>query len=135
MAVLLDTGALVAYYDRKDPWHQQMLALFSQEVGALIVPSPVIPEVDHLLGRELGQRAQASFYLGLGEGDFFVVDLPREGYARVAELNRDYTDLRLGFVDAAVMAIAELMGLGRVATTDRRDFGAVRLKLPLTLLP
>lgn len=43
--------------------------------------------------------------------------------------------MRLGFADAAVMATAEMLGIGRVATTDRRDFGAVALRLQLELLP
>jgi predicted nucleic acid-binding protein len=51
------------------------------------------------------------------------------------ELNRKYQALRLGFVDAAVLTLAEDLGLGRIATTDRRHFGAVRLSIPLELLP
>jgi predicted nucleic acid-binding protein len=53
---------------------------------------------------------------------------------RVLELNRKYRDLRLGFVDAAVLVLAEELKLSRIATTDRRDFGAVKLALPIELL-
>ena len=35
-------------------------------------------------------------------------------------------DLPLGFVDAAVVAIAERYGEPKVMTLDRRDFGIVR---------
>jgi hypothetical protein len=41
----------------------------------------------------------------------------------VAELNRQFAELALGFVDA-VVAIAEARGLPRTATTDPRDFTA-----------
>lgn len=135
MAVLLDTGILFASYDRADAWHQRAIDLLASEPGGLIVPAPVIPEVDHLLGRRLGERAQEKFYEGLAEGDFYVAELPPEGYTRVLELNRQYEALRLGFVDAAVLAIAESLGLGRIATTDRRHFGAVKIAVPLELLP
>jgi predicted nucleic acid-binding protein len=46
-----------------------------------------------------------------------------------------YQALRLGFVDAAVLAMAEHLKLGRIATTDRRHFNSVRLSVPLELLP
>jgi hypothetical protein len=31
--------------------------------------------------------------------------------------------------------LVEFLNLGRIATTDRRHFGAVKLKLPLELFP
>ena len=135
MGVLLDTGILYAYYDRRDDWHLRSLEIFERETGRLIVPAPVIPEADHLLGRRLGEAAQATFYQGLSQGFFFVADLPVGSYARVLELNQKYADLRLGFVDAAVIAIAESLKLARIATTDRRDFGPLSEALSLTLLP
>lgn len=135
MAILLDTGILYAYYDRTDHWHDRARDLLTAERGSLIVPTPIIPEVDYLLGRRLGSEAQAVLYQGLTEGYFLLADLPLESYSRVLELNRSYEALRLGFVDAAVLAIAEHLGLGRIGTTDRRHFGAVAISVPLELLP
>jgi predicted nucleic acid-binding protein len=135
MAILLDTGVLYAYYDRRDTWHSASRKLIQEELGSLIVPAPVIPEVDYLLGERLGLAAQKLFYQGLAEGSFFVADLPQESYPRILELNERYQALRLGFVDAAVMAVAEHLGLGRIGTTDRRHFGAVRGTIPFELLP
>jgi hypothetical protein len=135
MALLLDTGVLYAYYDRRDTWHSASRQLIEDEVGSLIVPAPVIPEVDYLLGERLGPGAQKLFYQGLVEGSFFVADLPQESYPRILELNEKYQALRLGFVDAAVMAVAEHLGLGRIGTTDRRHFGAVKGTIPFELLP
>jgi predicted nucleic acid-binding protein len=135
VAILLDTGILYAYYDRRDAWHARALELVRSEKGQLIVPAPVIPEVDHLLGARLGAPAQLAFYSGLADGHYFVADLPRDRYARVAELNREFHELALGFVDAAVVAIGEALGLLRIATTDRRDFEPMASPLSLTLLP
>ena len=135
MAVLLDTGILYAYYDRSDAWHKRALALLLAEEGSLVVPSPVVPEVDHLLGLRLGARARRVFYEGLAGSHYFVADLPRPAYSRVAELDRQFADLELGFVDAAVVALSEALGLRRIATTDRRDFEPVARALSLELLP
>jgi predicted nucleic acid-binding protein len=65
----------------------------------------------------------------------FIADLHPQHYSRILELNRKYKSLRLGFVDAAVLALAEHLGLGRVATTDRRHFGAVEIAVSLELVP
>lgn len=75
------------------------------------------------------------FYRGISEGHYFVADLKREGYGRVQELNTRYAQLDLGFVDAAVVAIAEAMQVRRIATTDRRDFDPLAAELGLELLP
>ncbi|HSL22653.1 MAG TPA: PIN domain-containing protein [Vicinamibacterales bacterium] len=135
MSVLLDTGIVYAYYDRSDQWHARARGIIQGEQSGLVLPAPVIAEVDHLLGRRLGARSRLTFYDGMAGGYYLVVDLPREAYSRVAELNRRFADLELGFVDAAVAALAETLGLPRIATTDRRHFGPVAAALSLTLLP
>jgi predicted nucleic acid-binding protein len=69
------------------------------------------------------------------EGDYLVADLQRDGYARVAEVNRRFDELELGFVDAAIVALAEALDLRRVATTDRRHFEPLAGPFRLQLLP
>jgi predicted nucleic acid-binding protein len=135
VSVLLDTGILYAYYDRSDAWHRRALAVVQTHVRGLLVPAPVIPEVDHLLGHRLGARAQVTFYRGFTEGAYAIADLPHDQIERVVELNRRFASLKLGFVDAAVVAIAEGTGLRRIATADRRHFEPVAAALSLELLP
>ena len=135
MSVLLDTGIVYAYYDRSDRWHARARALVEGETRGLIMPAPVIPEVDRLLGQRLGAQSRLTFYSGLSEGYYLVVDLPRESCPRVAALNRQFADLHLGFVDAAIVALAETLGLARIATTDRRHFEPLAAALKLQLLP
>ena len=135
MVVVLDTGILYAYYDRADRWHPAAVELVAGHAGGLVVPAPVIPEVDHFLGARLGGEARQVFYAGLAGGHFFIADLSAAGYARVAVLDQQFAALQLGFVDAAVLAIAESLGVRRIATTDRRDLGAVAAELSLELVP
>ena len=135
MAVLLDTGILYAYYDRSDAWHARSRDVITEHSQGLVVPAPVIPEVDHLLGQRIGAKARQTFYQGLIEGDYTVADLPRDRYERVADLNRRFADLDIGFVDAAVVAIAESTGISRIATADRRHFQPLATALSLQLLP
>lgn len=61
--------------------------------------------------------------------------MPTDGYGRVAELNQRFEDVNLGFVDAAIIALAERLGLSRIATTDRRHFTPLAAALSLELVP
>jgi predicted nucleic acid-binding protein len=135
VSILLDTGIVYAYYDRSDAWHERSRKLMTSERRGLILPAPVIPEVDYLLGQRLGAQSRRVFYSGIVDGYYLVADLPQGGYARVADLNRQFDDLELGFVDAAIVALAEALGLSRVATTDRRHFAPVAAALSLQVLP
>ena len=135
MSVLLDTGVVYAYYDRSDHWHARARTVVLAERRGLILPAPVIPEIDHLLGVRLGAKSRQTFYTGIVEGAYLVVDLPRNGYARVADLNRRFDDLALGFVDASIIALAEILGVSRVATTDRRRFAPLAAALSFELVP
>jgi len=135
VSLLLDTGALYAYYDRSDRWHTKMLAVIRKEARGLIVPAPVIPEVDYLLGARLGAASRRAFYSGIIGSHFFVADLPRNAYLRVAEIDEQFADLELGFVDASIVALAQSLKVRRVATTDRRHFTPLASTFSLELLP
>ena len=135
MAILVDSGILYAYYDRSDRWHPSAVELLRSEVGGLLVPAPVVPEVDHLLGVRLGREARRLFYRGLVEASYLVVELPQERVGRVAEIDAQFADLELGFVDSAIVALAESLGVARVATTDRRHFDPLARAFGLALVP
>jgi predicted nucleic acid-binding protein len=135
VSVLLDTGIVYAYYDRSDDWHDRAKALLQREARGLILPAPVIPELDYLLGRRLGAASRRALYTGIIQGHYLVAELPRQAYARVSAVDQRFDDLDLGFVDAAIVILAETMKVPRIATTDRRHFDPVARALSLELLP
>lgn len=85
-------------------------------------------EVAYLLETRLGWQAEVRFLGDLAAGNFVTeAVLPRD-WMRIAELVAAYHDLPLGTVDASVVATAERLGVGVVATLDRRHFTVVRPK-------
>ena len=137
MALICDTGPLYAAMDRADADHQVCARLLSDSVEPLLVPAPVVVELDWLAGNRLRPEAFGAFLDDLADGAIAVVDLVRADYVRVGELLARYLDLKLGFVDAAVVAIVERLGEPKLATLDHRHFGAVRPRhvVALELLP
>lgn len=59
-------------------------------------------------------------------GALVVENLLAGDYERVEELLRTYADLDVGFVDCAVLAVAERLGEPKLATLDHRHFATMR---------
>ena len=48
--IVIDTGPLVAYFNRRDRWHKWVVAQMSAIRPPLITCEPVLTEATHLLG-------------------------------------------------------------------------------------
>ena len=137
MALICDTGPLYAAMDRSDDDHRACADLLAGSDERLLVPAPVVVELDWLAGSRLGPAPFALFLADVEDGALTVVDLAHADYLRARELLEQYADLDLGFVDAAIVAILERLGETKLATLDRRHFGTVRPRHvdALVLLP
>ncbi|MGD0833254.1 MAG: PIN domain-containing protein [Candidatus Dormibacteria bacterium] len=136
MALILDTGPIVAALNAADANHRRCAALLGGG-DDLVVPGPVLVEVDHWLIKLGGPRAWADFVADVTGGAYRVVHPTEADLVRATELERDDAELDLGFVDASIVALCERLGETRLATLDRRVFSVVRPRhcRQLTLVP
>ncbi len=137
MALILDTGPILALLDAGDPDHQRCVELVERLAEDLIVPSPVLVEVDYWTVKLLGHEAWEIFVADLAGGAYRLEPLELDDLRRAAEIERTYAKLDLGLVDASVLAVCERLDERKVATLDRRDFSVVRPRhcTALELLP
>ncbi len=91
-----------------------------------MVPAPILVEVEHLLNHTRQVATFVAFLENCRRGAFVIEDLQPADYARVGELLNTYDDLRVGFVDAAVMAVVERLREPKLATLDHRHFSVMR---------
>jgi predicted nucleic acid-binding protein len=126
VALICDTGPLYAAIDRADRDHDVCAELLVGSSEQLLVPAPVIVELDWLVGTRLSQEPFLAFLADFVEGRIGVVDLVHADYVRAREVLHRYGDLKLGFVDAAIFAIVERLGERKLATLDHRHFGTMR---------
>ncbi len=126
MSLVLDTGPIVALLNAADPDHARCAALLADADEDLVVPSPVMVEVDYWCRKLLGVEALEVFCADLVAGAYRWFELSVEAMARAVQLAHQYRNLNLGYVDAAVVATCELFDEDRVVTLDRRHFGVVR---------
>ncbi len=126
MALVLDTGPIVAALDRRDRDHEPCRELFGDPRERRVVAAPVLVEVDHLLSGQLGAGAFPALLGTIERGELDVIELTGPDYTRTRELMTTYADMRVGFVDAAVLAIVERLREPKLATLDRRHFSVMR---------
>jgi predicted nucleic acid-binding protein len=133
--IIADTGALLALVNRSDRHHKAVRAIYDSASDEWVLPWAILPEVDYLIGSELGARAQDVFLADLAGAAFHIEHGDDRDLARAHQLNQKYRALRLGLVDGIVMAMAERLRARAIATLDMRHFAAVTLVGNPQLLP
>jgi uncharacterized protein len=126
MALILDTGPLYAGLDRRDADHVECRHMIEQAQEPLVIPSPVLVEVDYWIHVRLHVGVLVALLDDIAHGAYAVEELRTEDYRRIRELCDRYADADIGFVDAAVLAVTERLGETKLATLDRRHFGLLR---------
>ena len=137
MALVLDAGPLYALLDRRDSAHEACRRLLSDLREALVVPVPVLTEVDYFITTRGYPAVRLALLDDIAGGGLQVENLVPEDFTRIRELCEQYADADIGFVDAAVLAIVERLNEPKLATLDHRHFGILRPRHveSLTLLP
>jgi predicted nucleic acid-binding protein len=123
-AVLIDTGVLVALFDRLDPHHDAASAWMAHNDAALLTVAPVLSEAALFLPPHLRialARLAACGVLQLHHPD-------ADGYARIAQLFEKYADQDPDWADLELVWLAESTGVTRIATLDVADFSVYRVQ-------
>ena len=137
MALILDTGPLYATLDRRDAAHDACRGLIEATHEPLVIPAPVLVELDYWCRQWLATGAWLAFLDDIAAGAYQIEDLTTGDYSRVRQLCDRYADLDIGFVDAAVLAVVERLEEPKLATLDHRHFAVLRPRhvAALRLLP
>jgi predicted nucleic acid-binding protein len=122
-ATLVDTGPLVAWFDRSDQDHDRCRRFFSAVQGVLVSTWPVLTEVCHLVPPPVAPRVLEWTRLG----GLQLQDLPATALETIGGWMHPYADLPMDLADATLLWVANQSGIRRIATLDRRDFGIYHL--------
>lgn len=126
MALILDTGPLYASLDRSDADHAASRSLIEEAEEALVIPAPVLIEVDYWIHKRLHPGVLVALLDDIVAGAYRIEDPTAEDYLRIRDITDRYADQDVGFVDAAVLAVVERLAEPKLATLDRRHFGLLR---------
>lgn len=116
-----DTGFLVALLNRQDKYHPSAVKLYQTFTEQVLLPQTVLAEVAYLVGK-FSHQSLLVFLRGLALSRFELYALTEPDLVFVANILEQYTDSRIDFVDATVMAVAERFRIQTILTVDHRDF-------------
>jgi len=137
MAAVADSGAIYGLYNRRDRHHRALRAAIANELGAILIPTAILSEIDYLIVAKLGLGAELDLLDDILAGAFTLEPFTAADVRRSRELIDQYSTLNIGLADAAVLATAERLSIRRILTVDERHFRVVRSAdgKPFQLLP
>ena len=122
MTNLCDTGPIVAYLNRNDPFHLWAVALMKQVKPPLLTCEAVLTEAIYFLRDD--QLDVDPLFKMLERGILKVDFELRSHWPRLQTLMSRYE--RMDLADACMVAMTEQRKTCRVLTVDRKDFTVYR---------
>ena len=122
---LADTGALLAYLDRSDLWHERCRAAFSGLRLPLATSLAVLAKLFHLVGDE--PREVDAAWGFVRSGALTVLPISDRELADLEALMRQYHDRPMDLADATLVHLARRESVSTVFTVDHDDFETYRI--------
>ena len=126
--ILLDTSGLLSALDDSQRYHHECATLLGEASPPLLLSPFVLAELDYLLMRHIGQRAQAALLEEVARGAYQLELFGAIDVARAKEVVEQYADLEIGIADASIVVLAERHAVTEVLTLDQRHFRAMRIE-------
>jgi uncharacterized protein len=124
--VIVDTSALLAYFDRDEPDHDAVAGVLEAATEALVVSPYVVAELDYLVASRLGVEAELAVLKELAGGAWDLPGLARDDLALASTVIERYADQQIGIADASNVILAARYRTRTIATLDHRHFDVVR---------
>src|SRR5262245_683669 len=125
-AVIVDTSALLAFFDAGEPDHHVVSAVLLDSPQPLVVSPYVVAEVDYLVASRLGVDAELAVLRELAGGAWDLPALGEADLAAAASVIERYADRAIGVADASNVVLAARYRTAVIATLDSRHFDVVR---------
>lgn len=124
--MIVDTSALLAFFDSSEPDHVAVKDVIEGSTEPLVVSPYVVAELDYLVGTRLGVAAELLVLAELAGGAWDLANFDGTDLGTATEIIRTYGDLDIGIADASIVILAERHRTRQVATLDHRHFRALR---------
>ena len=122
MITICDTGPLVAYLNRNDPYHSWAVAVMKQVRSPMLTTEPVLTEVAYFLRAD---RVDVDPLFQMLERDAVKLELQvATHWPRLRTLMARYDQMDLA--DASIVVLSERHPRSQVVTIDRRYFSIYR---------
>jgi hypothetical protein len=124
--VIVDTSALLAFFDTDEPDHSAVSAVLNGATEPLAVSPYVIAELDYLVASRLGVAAELAVLGELAGGAWDLPAIDAADLAKASSVIDRYADQEIGVADASIVVLADRYRTRTIVSLDRRHFDVVR---------
>ena len=124
--MIVDTSALLAFFDRSEPDHEPVAAALTSSTEPLVVSPYVVAELDYLVGSRLGVEVELRGAARLADGAWDLATLEADDLRTAAGIIDRYADQSIGVADASNVVLAHRYRTHTIVTLDRRHFEVIR---------
>lgn len=120
--MIVDTSALLAYFDRSEPDHTAVSTVINELTDPLVVSPYIIAELDYLVATRIGVEAELAVLRELAGGAW---ELPEFGMLELrlaTAIVENYRDQAVGVADASNVVLADRYHTHKILTLDHRHF-------------
>lgn len=118
--IAIDTGPIVALFDKNDDKHHLCLNIFKKVNEPIITTWSVLTEVFYLLS--FSSRVQDDLWEFIERGVVSIYDINKDLMKTCRRLMKKYHDLPMDLADATLVAVAEAENISTIFTLDHKDF-------------
>ena len=123
LKTIIDSGPLIALFDRSDKYHSKVLDFIKIYKGKLITSWAVITEVSHMLDFNL--QVQIDFLKWCEVGGIEVYDISQTEISSIRIMMEKYIDVPMDLADVTLMYIANKENIKNIVSIDS-DFDIYR---------
>jgi predicted nucleic acid-binding protein len=124
--LIIDTGALLAFFDTDEPDHRAVSAVLGEATEPLVVSPYVVAELDYLVASRLGVSAELAVLRELTGGAWDLPAIDLDALVKARAVIERYADQSIGVADASNVILAERYRTRTIVTLDRRHFDVLR---------
>ena len=121
--VLIDSGPLIALFDKSDRYHQEVLSFLKSFNGKLVTTWAVLTEVSHMLDFNL--QVQIDFLKWIELGAVEVYEITQNDLTTIIVMMEKYTNVPMDLADASLMFVAHKEDIRKIVSIDS-DFDIYR---------
>lgn len=124
--LIVDTSALLAYFDASEPDHAAVDEAIGSVTGSLIVSPYVLAELDYLVATRHGVEAELAVLDELAGGAWKLAGFAADDLSQARSIISEYRDQEVGVADASNVVLADRYRTSSIVTLDRRHFEVLR---------
>jgi len=123
---LIDTGAIVAMLNERDPWSRICRETFQSLRVPLITSQAVLTELFHLVGDN--RREMEGAWGFVRSGAVRLAEIQDSELPEIHALMSRYWDRPMDFADATLVHLAKRESLWTIFTVDHAEFETYRIE-------